>query len=505
MKKRKLLFNKTTLSIGGVAMAAIISRALGMIREVAIAEVYGAGIESDAIVLALNVPLTLIAFLGSAIGDTYIPYYSLTEPKERMRVSNNLFWMLLLLGGFIAGGICLCPQAVVKLFAVGFSENKMELTCQLVRFIIWTIVPILLTKLLGAYIQVHQSFAVVNATGILINLLAIIVVYLSSGKDNFAAYMGIGICMGYYLQLFILGYAAVKKHWLFSSPQRNPDWGVRSFLNMGIPIIFSAGINEIQNIIDKNFASILDDGIMSNINYALKISGIIYSIMLAVATVLFPKLTGLNDSEQRIQLIKMVGKAVSYMYMLLLPISIGCIILAKPIVKLLFERGNFTSADTLIAASALQIYAIEFMAICISPLLIRMFYAMHDMKTPLMCSCTALMINITLNFVLVRRWQYKGLAMATVVADIYLCIMLFLLLHFKYGMELNLKNIIWGAGLFGSILMGIYVWQIHRLTESYMDNNLQSIGILVGTVISAVMLYGIVVGIEILLIRKFKR
>lgn len=496
--------NKTTLSIAGVMMATIISRMLGMVREIAIADVYGAGMESDAIVLVWNIPSTLVAFIGSAVGDTYIPYYSMTDAKERMRVSNNLFWMLMIFGGAVSGVLCFFPQIIVKIFAVGFSGARMDLACRLVRFIIWVIVPILLTKLLSAYLQIHQSFAVINIAGVLINLFAIMVIYLSRGKDNIAAYMGIGICFGYYFQLIILCYAAAKKHWFWEKPQKNDSWGIGSYLRMGIPIVFSVGINEMQNIIDKNFVSILAEGIMSNMNYALKIGGIIYSIMFAVATVLFPKLTGLNNAEQRLKLTGMLRKVISYMYILVLPVSVGCIILAQPIVKLLLERGNFTSADTLITASALQLYAIEFMAICISPLLIRIFYALHDMKTPLVCSGIAVLINSTLDFVLIRRWQYKGLIVATLAANICLCIMLFILLQCKYGMKLILKNKIWGMGLIGSLFMGIYVWRIYELAKSYMNNSIRHLSILAGIILSAAILYGTVLGVAYFFSQKMQ-
>ena len=224
-----------------------------------------------------------------------------------------------------------------------------------------------------------------------------------------------------------------------------------------LPMLVGVAIGQLNTFVDRALATTLSDGKLSALNYANKLNDFVMALFVtSVVTVIYPKLSKMSNSENNNGFVNTIVKSSNAITLVVLPIAAGAIVLAEPIVKILFQRGQFDAHSTAMTSMALRFYALGLLAMGMRDILYRVFYSMSDTKTPMINGSIALIINIILNILLIKKLDYIGLALSTSISSIITIILLFISLNKKVGYFGGDKIIKTGLkSLISSAIMGV--------------------------------------------------
>lgn len=418
--------NKIAASAIVVLLVTVLTKIAGFIKEMVLAATLGAGVYSDAFIVALTIPTVLIAGISAAVGAVYLPIYTQlqSEKQDEEKAFNSNCITILFFIGLILSVVFLCfPEMFVKLFAVGFDEKTFLLTVQLSKIMMLSTIPMLISGVLISYLQLKGKFFITSIVSAIVSV-ALIPAFLIVNPSNFSL-LGYTVLIANFTSLAVLAFSCFKSGMKY-----------RFYLNLKadylkqtgklVALVFISSIAyQINTIIDKSFASALQEGTISALNYANRLNSFILGVLVyALITVLFPQLSLLSSTNDTIKIKEYLNSAIHFICMLILPICAGTIVLAKPIITLLFARGSFNSAAIMLTSESLAFYAIGFIGFNLSPLLSKVFLALKDTKTPALASIATVSINIALNFALVKPLAHKGLALATSLSVLFQVIIL---------------------------------------------------------------------------------
>ena len=234
------------------------------------------------------------------------------------------------------------------------------------------------------------------------------------------------------------------------------------------PVLIGVAINQINTMVDRTLASTLVEGSISALNYANKLNGFVMALFItSVGAVIYPMLSRLSSEDNKEKFISSVVQSINSVILLVIPISIGAIVLATPIVKLLFQRGEFDARATSMTAIALIMYSIGMVAFGLRDIIGKVFYALKDTKTPMINGAIAMIMNIVLNIILVKYLQLAGLALATSISAIVCIFLLFGSLKKKigyFGQDKIIKTTI--KSIVAAVVMGIVTYFVYNIVSN---------------------------------------
>lgn len=411
---------KLIKNVGFVMIATLIARALGFVREMMLASKFGTSTISDSFIVALSIPDLLINGFGTAIATLYIPMYYklLKEKKENVSKFNfNIISVLMMIAAAVIILFQLFPKQFILIFASGFDNEASALTIKLTRVMIWSTIPIMLAYFYRAYAQIEKKFAVATLVGCITNLTIIISLLI---VDESKAYvLGYGALLGNVLYAVALN--ILLRGTSYSS---KPTWHIfnehsKELLLNVVPVCFSNLVYEINQILDKNFASMLVTGTISALNYSTKIINLITAIFgTSIASVVYPRITKIhsrNDEKKEAEELVSINSA---MLLVLFPIAMLVAVFSKMIISLLFARGKFDATSLALTSECLIFYALGIIGFNLKSIWVRTFNARLDTKTPAINSAIAVAVNLMLNILLISKMQHRGLALATAVSSL---------------------------------------------------------------------------------------
>lgn len=426
--------NKLVKNTTIVMAATILGKLSGFLREVVLAGKYGTSPVSDAFVIAYNIPNILLSSIAGAIAIIFIPMYTKLASEDKtaaQKMVNNLVTILVAAGAALSLLFWLFPQIVVRIFAVGFQGETFVLTVSLIKTMIWSLVPILLINLFSSYLQINGRFLLPGSYSTIINTCVIVAFFLSSA--DYTSPLGFGMLFGFWAAALALIVQSAKQGFHYK-PSFHLDENVKQVFSLFIPVFLSNTVVQISKIFDRNFASVLGEGTVSALNYASKLQEFISAVFIvSVATVVFPEISKLDKIRDTATLKGYISKSLNAISLIVVPITIGTIVLSEPLVKILFMRGAFDDAAVKLTSESLSFYAIGLLAIGYNMILSRAFYALQDTKTPAINSAIAMMLDILLNFLLLKPMAHKGLALSTSISGIVTTVFLLFSLRKKLG------------------------------------------------------------------------
>lgn len=472
---------KTTLIL---MIITIISKIFGFIRDITLSYFYGASNISDAYLISLTIPTIIFELIGIGINTSYIPIYSSIE-KERdyklaERFTNNIINIIIIICTIIILLVLLYTMPIVKLFASGFEDETLSLATRFTKISIFGIYFYSLIYILNGYLQSKNSFVVPALRGILLNLVIITAIVFSSKYG--IAFLSIGSLIAMAIQFVFLVPFAYKKGHKYSFILDKNDEYLKKMLYLAIPVIIGVSVNQINILIDRTIASRIAIGGISALNYASRLNGFIQGIfVLSIATVMYPMISKMAAENNMNGLKKSLSEAISLINLLVLPATVGAVLFAEPVVKLLFGRGAFDSQAILMTSDALFFYSIGMIGFGLREVLSRAFYSLQDTKTPMMNAAVAMGLNIVLNIILSKFLGIGGLALATSISAIFCTGLLFISLRKKIG-PFGIKSIIISfiKILCSSLLMGLIAKISYNILLNSISQNLSlilSIGI----------------------------
>jgi putative peptidoglycan lipid II flippase len=473
-----------------VSAATIILKILGLFREIVLAAIYGAGTVSDAFVIAMTIPSIVLLVISSAVTATYIPQYA-SHGGDKNLFTSNLLTLLFFVGFIFAFIFALYPQILVYLFASKIAPDTFETASKFLRLMVWSAIPLLLIGIFRAYLQIKKIFFIAIVSDTLINI-SIICSIIMSKLTGILILLGVGSVIGNFMSMVVLIIFCRKNGFQYHPRLGVHDEHIRKMFKLMLPIILSSAVLEVNQIVDKNLASSLISGTVSTLNYSVKVNNVVTALVgTAVMTALFPKMSELAAKNDIHELKKHLIDCVVTLLPLLLPLTVGMVMLSRPLVQILLERGAFEPEDTQRTAECLQMYALSIATSNLTPLFVRAFYAMKQAKFPAILSAISVATGIVLKFLLVDSYQHRGLAFGTSMVNILYATLLLIIFRRKVGvLGLRQQGTEFLKIIIATTVMGIFVWLAILNTSILSGNYFQSLLWLAIIVSISVVLYG---------------
>lgn len=485
---------KATFSLMIITM---LSKCLGFTRELVLGAAYGASEYSDIYIVAMNIPNVLFSTIGAALATTFIPLYyenyNLGGEARALKYTNNMFNIVILLGFVLSVIAFIFAKPLTKIFAIGFDGEKLNMAINFTRIMIFGGLIIIANNIATSLLQIKSKFTTTGFVGLPYNIIIIISIILSIKINIYILPVGTLIAM---LSQFLIQYVVIYKNgYRYRYILNVKDEYVRKVIWLVGPVFIGVAVNQINAMIDRTLASTLIDGSISALNYANRLNGFVMGIFIVtLGSVIYPMLSKLSSENDKSKFIESIYKSVNIVILLVIPITIGAIVLSLPIVKLLFERGAFDKNATYMTASALVFYSLGMVSFGLRDILGKVFYSLQDTKTPMLNGAIAMIVNIILNLILVKAMGHTGLAFATSISATICIIFLFISLKKKVGYfgedKIAITTI---KSLIASIFMGIVTLVFYRNISLFLGNGfINEIISLIGSILLGASVYGII-------------
>ena len=445
----------------------IVSKVLGLFRDSVLASAYGTGKYAAVYSTANSISTILFAVIGTALATSLIPLYNKLETEDSteraMGFLNSVVNLVVIVCLAIAGLGIIFAGPLVKVFAPGYQGDVYTLCVQYTRILLPSIVFVGLANIFTSYLQIKKRYVIPGFIGMPYSVIIIVSIFLSLKTSPMVLVVGTLIAISA-KALFQLPF--VYKEGYRYRPRINlQDPVMKDMMILILPVVIGVGANQINSIVDKSLASLLGTDVVASFSYAIKLYEFVQALFItSILAVIYPRLSSMIVSERMDSFLNSLKKTMNVIIVALVPIIVGCIVLSKQIVEVLFQRNAFTSKDTTMTASILLIYVIGILAFALRDVLTRGFYSMEDSKTPMINSIISIVFNISLNLILVKPLGYKGLAIATAVSA-YIGLFLFNRSMKKKieGYSSRDNYIVFAKALFAALIMGLGVKLVYGL------------------------------------------
>ncbi len=416
-----------TRAAGVVGVAVLCSRILGLAREQIFAALFGGGRVMDAFTIAFRIPnLLRDLFAEGALSTAFVTVFSRTAALEDQaaawRLANKVATLLTItLSAITVLGILTAPWLVAAL-APGFDPAKAALTTTLTRVMYPFILLVSLAALVMGMLNARNVFGIPAMASSFFNLGSIVAgVALGYWLDpHFGqrAILGlaIGTLIGGALQLVVQLPAARRAGYVFHADYQWRDPGVRAILRLMGPSVIAASTTQVNVLVNSVFASELGDGPTFWLTVAFRLMQLPLGIFgVALGTVALPLLARMAATGNIRTFRSELARGMRLAFLMTIPASIGLMVLAEPIISVLYQHGRFGAHETAESAGALRYYAIGLCGYAALKVLVNAFYAIDRRKTPMVVSFIAVALNLILNWTFIRElgWGHRGLAFST--------------------------------------------------------------------------------------------
>jgi len=453
---------KATKSAAIVMILTSLSKIMGFLREMLIGFRYGLGGDTDAFFMALTINGVLITIIALALRQSMIPIFTDIRKKQGEIEENRYlsrFSLLIFLGSLVGIGVFyVAAPFLVSLFAGGFEGEHFDFTVRLVRIGLPSMVAVVLTDVFNAYIHSKENFAVPALMGIPFNIPYFIFLIFMGEQYGISGLMVTAVVANVLQWLLTMGYSTTIG-WRFS-PKASvigavQDENVKRTMKFVGPVILGTMVSKFNVIVDRTLASRLVSGSVSALTYAEKVKALVYGVfILTLVTIIYPILAKEGDAKNPLSFNRMMLKGINVMLLMTIPVAVGTMLLAEPMIRVLFQRGEFDAFATGMTSFALGFYAIGFVGIGIREMLIRGFYSLQDTKTPMENGIYVVSLNVAFNLLFVRIFDHGGLALGTSVASIIGAYLLLKEMHKKMDIGGGKKMLLCiGKSLAASLVM----------------------------------------------------
>ena len=476
---------------GVIGLATLASRLLGAVRDIVLASVFGTGLVADAFFAAFRLPNLLRRLFGEgSVSVVLVPVLADCMIRQGRGEARRLaaiclrFFALLLLGLTVLG-IVLAP-VIVHVLAPGFAlqPGKFQLTVELTRIMMPFTLLIGLVAVCMGVLNAFGHFAAPAAAPVFLNVCMILSVPAArlwgAAEIGQAQWLAAGVVVGGGLQLALQMPFLVRNRIL---SQRSLEYRharlKQILLNTG-PVLLGAAVFQINSLVVTLLATLLPQGSISYLYYADRLIQFPLGVFaMAAATAVLPTLSRLASAGAWEQVRGTFTYALRLVIFITLPAMVGLIVLRVPIVTLLFQHGAFDAASTQLTAEALLYYGLGLGSFAALRIVLSLFYAMQDVRTPLRVGAVSIVANLVLALVLMRFMRHAGLALALSLASTVNLVLLI------YALRQKLGTLCWGgvavsAGrvVLCAALMGAVVWVVMRW---FLPHAVSSFRLLIGT------------------------
>jgi putative peptidoglycan lipid II flippase len=448
----------------------VLSRATGLLREAIIGNQFGTSAELDAYLAAFRVPDILFQLVaGGALGSAFIPtfaQYWAREGQEReawLLFSRTLNLVVLTLVVLATLAAIWAESLVTWVIAPGFEPAQQQLTATLMRGMLVSTIIFGAGGLIMGVLNALHHFLLPALAPVLYNLAIILGAWLLGPRIGVYGLV-VGAVSGAAAHLLVQLPALWQRRARYSLSLSLVDPGVREVMRLMGPRILGLLFVQLHFLVNTILASRLDAGSISALNYAWLLMLLPLGIFAqAIATVIFPTFAAQVATGQHEEMRASFALLLRLVIFLTLPAAVGLWVLDVPLVRVLFEHGEFDPRSTEMVVFALHFYALGLVSHAIVEIAVRVFYALHDTWTPVRVGVGAMALNVLLSIWLVTALQHGGLALANSAATTVEMLLLLALLNRRMqGFEIAAlgKSVVRSA--IAAALMALVVWAALR-------------------------------------------
>jgi putative peptidoglycan lipid II flippase len=467
---RKNVIRSASL-VGGFTM---LSRVLGLIRDVFMAGAFGTTMSMSAFVVAFTVPNLFRRLFGEgALSSAFVPVFVKVREEEgdaaAWVLARKMITLVLItlsvfsiLGILIATGLMQMP---------GFGP-KMDLILRLLRIMLPYMIFICLVALCMGILNSFHHFSVPAATPCLLNLVMIFSIVVLAPRFGMAPEDRIyGVAWGIFIAGFIQLAAQfpilIRHGYVPGLSLDMKDRKVMKVLTLMVPAALGAAVTQVNVIVDRLLALWIGPHAPAALFFSERLIYLPLGIFAtAMGTVLLPLIAGQVAKNEAKNIQITINQSMRSLLFMMTPAAVGLLIMAPAIVGLIFEWKNFDADSTRYTASALRFYAPGLIVFSLAKIFVPVFYGHQDTKTPMKIGIITVCLNLVLNITFVITWPYElkhaGLAFATVLSETFHAIVLGIIVHRRFGnpgwsdvLRAGLRFAL-GAGLMGLAIFFAY-------------------------------------------------
>jgi len=443
----------------------VLSRVMGLAREMVIGAHFGTSPALDAYLAAFRLPDLLFQLVaGGALGSAFIPTFATrwaqgATDEAWLLFSRVLTLMTVLLVVIAAVVMASVGPLVQWVIAPGFTPEQQALTAQLMQWMLLSTVVFGASGLIMGALNATQHFLLPAAAPVFYNLAIILGAWLLTPAFGILGLV-IGVVAGAVAHLLVQLPGLWQARARYRPTLNIQDSGVREVMRLMGPRVLGLFFVQMHFLVNTILASGLSSGSLSALNYAWLLMLLPQGVFAqSIATAIFPTFAAQAATGQVVALRQSFSQLLRTILFLTIPAAAALYLLRIPLVALLFQRREFTAESTALVGYALQFYAVGLVAHAVVEITVRAFYAMHNTWTPVVVGIGAMLLNIGLSFWWVQGLGHGGLALANSTATTLEMLLLLWLLRRHIG-ELDYRQVAGAIGrqLVAAGLMAVAVW-----------------------------------------------
>jgi putative peptidoglycan lipid II flippase len=469
-------------SAGLAGAATMASRVLGLVREQVLAALFGAGNEMDAFIVAFRIPnLVRDLFAEGAMSAAFVPAFTrhltVHGKPAAWRLGNNVLnTMLVATATLVVAGLVF-TRPLVSLYAGDYASvpGKLELTIQLTRVTLPFLMLIVVAAIaMGMLNSLHHYFvpalspAMFNVA-VIVCALVLVPLMPSLGLPRIMA-IAAAVLLGGLGQVLIQWPPLAREGFRYS-PVFNPrDKALRDVVVLMGPGTIGLAATQVNIFVTTLLATAQGTGAVSWLTFAFRLIYLPLGLFgVSIATAVLPAVSRRAAVGDLAGIRRTASRGLSMMLMLNVPATLGLLVLARPIVELLFEHGRFTAEDTEATAAVLRLYAAGLIGYSATHIVSPTFYALRQSHTAVTASVAAIVVNVLLSVTLVGFMGFRGLALATSIAALANGGVLVLLLRRRLnGIEGRRLAIALTKVIVAAAAMAVAAWGIEHVMMGWL-------------------------------------
>jgi putative peptidoglycan lipid II flippase len=463
-------------TVGIVSMLTVIVAVFGYLREAMLAARFGVSATMDAYFSALFIPtMVYMVLIAGTLSPIFIPILlqeDASEDRAKLSETFSIITNFVLL--FLTTIVCcamLTARKWLPLLFPGFSATTAGMTVHLIYMIFPSVLFVAMAGILTAVLNGFGKFALAAFAPALSSITVIAATLFARG--NGAVYVvGIATAVGFVLQLLLLIPATASLGIRYRPTLSFRHSAISRLLRLGAPLFLYLVVANGVLFLERNLASQLSAGAVSTLTYAMRLFAVPANFLAApLAIVSYPQFAREAVRDKHGDLRDQVSRMFRLVLFLFLPVTIFTILNAVPLTRLLYERGQFRLADSVVTARVLMLYGIGILPNAIAVILLRCFYAVQDTVTPLLAESIDLAFYATVATVLTRHFGIEGLAITRGLTFFLVTAILMYVLSNRRGLlaiDLDLLRFFLRTAL-ASLAMIVVSWMSLRLLQSLFD------------------------------------
>ncbi len=399
-------------------------------KEIAVSYRYGVSDQLDAYLIAFLYASFMVNILGNSFNLAIVPTYVRVRREAGFRSARHLFgnitgWSLVFLLA-VCLVLALLSGSVLPLMGSAFSPQKMALT----RNLVWVMLPVTLifslSAVWGSVLNAHRCFRLVALAPVCVPL-AIAALVLWRGLQWGAYALAAGTLAGYGAELALLGWR-LRRLDLSPRPRlTRPDTDLRHIGRQMLPLMVGSLMTTGMVLVDNAMAAMLAPGSVAALNYGYRLAGMIFTLCASLWIVALPEFSSLVAARRLPEVVRSLRNHFLGIFATGVPLALALYLLSEPVVRLFFQRGAFTAADTRVVAQVQAFYVIQIPFYVLNMIMVRLLSAMHRNHILMISGSLNLCLNVAFNLLFIRIWGVAGIALSSSAVTVLSFVLLLLI------------------------------------------------------------------------------